>query len=293
MIDKNIFIRKSIFRLAGRTLLFLVLIFGFSFIGYTQNNSKTLLVFTDLKKCDDGCKKDTKAFRSLIKSSLWDLGVFKDTISFTGYHRENMRRNFKNYCEQRKVSYYLTSQLIEIKTSSSEVKYFINFKLFDLNNEIQENPKFEFEIDATRPGASIDYIKKVLKEELEYFSENGDRFKPVVKVETFSPIDPDHQTNHIKDFPEWMVIKLNENRNTSLLYRFSYVDEEVNENLDKNYISGRLNLIEENDSIKVIFWMNNSQNTADVIIYKDYKAEDAKTRELIIKKVISILNKTQ
>jgi hypothetical protein len=191
------------------------------------------------------------------------------------------------------VSYYLTSQLTEVGTSNSTAKYFINFSLFDLNNEIKENPRFVFEIDIDRPGASIESIKKVLQEELDYFVENDNQFKPLVKVETFDDIDPDNHTDHIEVFPEWMVIKLNENRNTSLMYRFSYVNDDVNEHLDKYFISGRLNLIEENDSIKVIFWMNNPQNTADVIISKNYKAEDAKTRELIIKKVISILNKTQ
>lgn len=276
-----------------RTLVFIALAFGFSLFTHSQSNSNILLVFTDLKKCDEGCKNDTKLFRNLIKSSLWDLGVFKDTISYTGYHRENMRRNFKNYCKQKQVGYYLTSKLTEVKAGNAKAKYYISFSLYDLNNEIKENPRFEFELDVDRPGASIESIKSILKEDLNYFIENNYQFKPVVKVEVFDDIDPDRHTDHIEVFPEWMVIKLNENRNTSLMYRFSYVNEEVNEHLEEYFISGRLNLIEENDSIKIIFWMNNSQNNADVIISKNYKAEDAKTRELIIKKVIGILNQSQ
>ena len=68
------------------------------------------------------------------------------------------------------------------------------------------------------------------------------------------------------------------------------MDDKINEQIDENYIAGRLDLIEEKDSIRIILWMNDPQNTTDVIIKKDYKGEDPKTRDLIIKKVIGVLN---
>ncbi len=271
-------------------------LFMFTDLSFAQTNSQILLVFTDLTICDEECKNDTKGIRLSLKETLETSGLFKDVITYTAYKGEIRRKNFKKYCNENKFKYYMKSEVNNVKASTGKIKYKIDFSLFDLalfdvKDQKQgkiPNPKLTFELDTERPGASIKNIDSILNAELNYFNEHSNKFKSIITVTEFKP----EGATHSNDFPEWLADKLNEALITSQTYQFQF-EKEVSEQLDKNVITGSLNVVEEEDIIKVVFWLDNPSETkkGKVTITAFYTQEDDKMKRRVIEEVMKILNK--
>ncbi len=265
----------------------LILILTFTHFSFSQTESKILLINPNPSR---DCLGETKEFRNLLKRVLWATNLFNDSITVYGYDRENRRGTFNNYCTEKNVHFYLTSKIFKENKSNDEFEYKINFSLFNLEKQEIENPNFQFSIKTGDFQKSVEIIVSVLEREIKYFNEHEYEFKELVNVGQFMQIDPDaKETKHTTDFPIWMKKILNSNPYTSKIYQFHFV-EGIDEYVD-NYISGHLDLLEEKDSLNVIFLMhiNQIQNEIDLIISNKYKAGYTHTSDTILNKVITIL----
>lgn len=260
---------------------------------FSQNNSKILLIYTDLRECDDGCKKDTKNFRDLFKTTIAESVLFKKVISYSIYKRKEKENSFNAYCGQNQISYFMLSSVTETKDINGKSKYNIQFRLFDLNNNEIENPRLKFSISVNQPGSSSEKILSGLKTELDHFNSHNYKFKELVKVESFEDMGPDGENVHIEKLPIWLADKLNNTKTTNRDYYFHYVTEGVNEQMDDYFISGQLKFIKNNDSIQVAFWMNKTENKVVITLDDDYWANEEKAKKIVIKEVLAILQKLQ
>ena len=171
-------------------------------------------------------------------------------------------------------------------------KYKIRFTLYDLNNTEIVNPRLKFTISTKNPGRTNVNIQKTLKSELDHFNRNGHKFKEVVKVEDFTDLESSDQ-DHDEKFPSWMAKQLNKTTSTNRNHYFHYVEEGVDKDLDPYFISGTLRMIKAentaNDSLRIVFWMNDEDNQVVIKIWKYYQENDRATRQQLIKEVIAIL----
>ncbi len=276
------------------TLLLLFLIPGISMSLFGQSESKILLVYVELDNsdCDEGCKEATREFRELFKNTISSTDLFREVMSHTIYDRREKGNSFITYCRQKGILYYMLSRVVEKRDLNGNKKYSIEFRMYDLEKNQIENPNLNFDINLSQPGSSNDKILSVLKSEINHFVKNNYKFKEVVKVESFKDMSASGNNPHIEEFPHHLADKLNATNTTNQKFYYLYVPQGVNEQLEDYFISGQIKIIEENDSLQVVFWMNNKNNVVSILIDDDYwDPNEKKSNELLIREVIAILRK--
>lgn len=274
--------------------LSLILFTALPLISFAQNSdSRILLVYSDLSVCDGPCVDNTEAFRDMCYSGLSNSGLFKSIIEYSDYYDID---NIKTYCENRQMSFYMMSHVVSRLDLNGNYKYKIRFTLYDLDNTEIVNPRLNFTISIRKPGLSNDNIQERLKSELDHFNRNGYKFKEVVIVEDFKDLESS-DLDHDKNFPSWMVKRLNKTSSTNQNHYFVYVKGGVDEEIDDYFISGTLRLIKSEDSskdsLRVVFWMNDEDNQVKITVWKYYQENDKATRQRLIKEVIAILQKLE
>ena len=271
-----------------------ILLLGFHLTFYAQSESKILLVYVEMNPsdCDGGCQEATREFRELFKNTVSASGLFREVMSNTIYDRREKANSVENYCRTNGINHYMLSRVVEKRDISGKKKYSMEFRMYDLNKNQIENPNLNFDISIAQPGSSNEKILSVLKSELDHFVKNDYKFKEVVKVESFKDMSAGGKNPHVEGFPSHLADKLNATNTTNQKYYYLFVPQGVNEQLDSYYISGQIKIIEENDSLQVVFWINDKNNSVSILIDDDYwDPNEKKSNELLIREVIAILRK--
>jgi len=270
-------------------LIFLIL----ERISYSQSDSKILLISTNLE-CSDLGKSEISNFVRDLNSTLLATRLFKNNLSIVLFKQKQRQGTFKDFCKTvERIDYYFTSVIHEINTNGGKRSYNIDFSLYDINNpnpipnEILKN----FNINPVSEDPSIQNIERCIKREIEYFNQNGNKFRPIIKVEQFST--KSGNTSHTTDFPQWMVKKLMKNQATSRDYNFIYIGNPSDEQFMDSYIQGTLQLINHKNKLEVHFGITVNSNPKDttIYIYQDYQFDANKNIDPIITSVFDILNK--